>query len=47
VVFFGDTNAALWHPWSGQYEILQTESGDCVDVTGEQVWQAWQKLQAQ
>lgn len=44
VVFFGDTDAALWHPWSGEHEILQTDSGDCLDISVEQTWQAWQRL---
>lgn len=44
VVFFGDTNATLWHPWSGEYQIMQTASGECRDVSPETVWQAWQKL---
>lgn len=44
VVFFGDTNARLWHPWSGEYQIMQTASGECKDVTLETVWQAWLNL---
>ncbi|HEI8868677.1 glycosyltransferase family 9 protein [Serratia sp. AKBS12] len=44
VVFFGDTDKTSWHPWSGQYEILQTESGDCIDVPVEDVWQRIQAL---
>lgn len=44
VVFFGDTDKESWHPWSGQYRILQTESGDCVDVTVDEVWQEIQAL---
>ncbi|ANS45416.1 glycosyltransferase family 9 protein [Serratia inhibens] len=39
VVFFGDTNKESWHPWTGRYHILQTESGDCIDVTVDDVWQ--------
>lgn len=46
VVFFGDTNARLWHPWSGEYQIMQTASGECQDISPEAVWQAWQKLNA-
>jgi len=46
VVFFGDTNAAAWHPWSGQYAILQSASGDCADISVDEAWAAWQKLQA-
>lgn len=44
VVFFGDTDKASWHPWSGRYQILQTESGDCVDVLVDEVWQKIQEL---
>ncbi|ORM68172.1 glycosyltransferase family 9 protein [Pantoea rwandensis] len=44
VVFFGDTNASIWHPWSGKYQIMQTDSGECSDITLETVWQAWQQL---
>ncbi len=43
VVFFGDTDKESWHPWSGRYHILQTESGDCIDVLVEDVWK---KIQA-
>jgi ADP-heptose:LPS heptosyltransferase len=39
VVFFGDTDQESWHPWSGRYQILQSESGDCVDVAVDEVWQ--------
>ncbi|MEE4410867.1 MULTISPECIES: glycosyltransferase family 9 protein [unclassified Serratia (in: enterobacteria)] len=39
VVFFGDTDKESWHPWTGRYHILQTESGDCIDVTVDDVWQ--------
>jgi len=46
VVFFGDTNASLWHPWSGDYQIMQTASGECCDIPPETVWQAWQRLSA-
>lgn len=44
VVFFGDTKISLWHPWSGEYRIMQTTSGECRDVSLETVWQAWQQL---
>lgn len=44
VVFFGDTNAEHWRPWSGSYEILQTASGEAADISIEQAWQAWQRL---
>lgn len=41
VVLFGDTDKEAWHPWSGQYRILQTPSGECMDVTVDSVWQAF------
>ncbi|MFI8417855.1 glycosyltransferase family 9 protein [Serratia sp. NPDC078593] len=44
VVFFGDTDINIWHPWSGKYEILQTESGDCIDVSVEDVWEKIERL---
>lgn len=46
VVLFGDTDQKSWHPWSGQYQILQTSSGDCVDVTVDDVWQSLVRLNA-
>lgn len=39
VVFFGDTDQKSWRPWSGESQILQTSSGDCVDVSVDEVWQ--------
>ncbi|MFK8258813.1 glycosyltransferase family 9 protein [Erwinia sp. AnSW2-5] len=44
VVFFGDTCAEEWHPWTGEYDILQTESGDCIDISVDEVWK---KIQVQ
>lgn len=44
VVFFGDTDQKSWHPWSGEYQILQTSSGDCVDVSVDEVWQGLKRL---
>lgn len=38
VVFFGDTDKESWHPWSGRYHILQSGSGDCIDVSVDDVW---------
>lgn len=46
VVFFGDTNASVWHPWSGTYQIMQSATGECVDVSLDSVWNAWQQLSA-
>lgn len=39
VVFFGETSTDSWHPWTGEYRILQAESGNCADVSVEEVWQ--------
>lgn len=38
VVFFGDTDKESWRPWSGRYHILQSGSGDCIDVSVDDVW---------
>ncbi|KAB0551551.1 hypothetical protein F7Q90_17265 [Pantoea stewartii subsp. stewartii] len=43
-VFFGDKDAQAWHPWSGEYKIMQTLSGDCNELYPETVLQAWQEL---
>lgn len=40
VVFFGDTDSDAWHPWSGKYKIMQTPSGECMDVSVDEVWQS-------
>lgn len=44
VVFFGDTNKEAWHPWSGKYIIMQTPSGECDDVSVDEVWQSLQEI---
>lgn len=44
VVLFGDTDRKVWHPWSGRYQIMQTPSGECSDVSVEEVWQQLQTL---
>lgn len=41
VVLFGDTDIDAWHPWSGKYRILQTPSGECMDVSVGDVWQSF------
>ncbi len=45
VVFFGDTDALGWHPWSGEYKILQSPSGESNDFTPEYVIHAWRELE--
>lgn len=44
VVLFGDTDRKVWRPWSGQHDILQTPSGDCVDVSVDEVWHSLNRL---
>ena len=44
VVFFGDTDKASRHPWTGRHHILQSESGHCEDVSVDEVWQKMQAL---
>lgn len=44
VVLFGDTDSKVWHPWSGEYRIMQTPSGECADVSVDEVWQQLQSL---
>lgn len=46
VVFFGDTNKALWHPWTGEHVILQSPSGSSEDVTVEEVWEPLLRLRS-
>jgi len=40
VVFLGDTNKDAWHPWSGKYTIMQTPSGECMDISTDEVWES-------
>jgi ADP-heptose:LPS heptosyltransferase len=44
VVFFGDTDKEAWHPWSGQYKILQTPTGECMDITVDETWQSLSEI---
>ncbi|WP_456310762.1 glycosyltransferase family 9 protein [Serratia proteamaculans] len=46
VVLFSETRIEEWHPWSGQHHCLQAPSGDCVDVTVDDVWQSLVRLNA-
>lgn len=46
VVLFGDTDPQAWHPWSGEYRIMQTASGECADVSVDQVWTQLQSFSA-
>lgn len=44
VVFFGDTDQKVWHPWSGHHRIMQTPSGECAEVSVDDVWHQLQTL---
>jgi len=44
VVFFGDTDQKVWRPWSGHHRIMQTPSGECADVSVDEVWQQLEAL---
>lgn len=44
VVFFGDTDKEAWHPWSGEYRILQTPTGECMDITIDEAWQSLSEI---
>lgn len=46
VVLFSETRIDEWHPWSGQYYCLQAPTGDCADVTVDEVWQGLVRLNA-
>lgn len=46
VVLFGDTDQSVWHPWTGQHRIMQTPSGECADVSVDDVWHQFQTLRS-
>ena len=43
--FFGDSDAARWHPWGVPHRLLQPESRDAADISLEAALQAFQELQ--
>lgn len=45
VCFFGNSNTARWHPWGVTYELLQPASHDVADLTVDETFAAWQRLQ--
>jgi ADP-heptose:LPS heptosyltransferase len=45
--FFGDSDAARWHPWGVPYELLQPESRDVADISAAAALQAFRQLQRQ
>ncbi len=44
VCLFGNSTASRWHPWKVPYELLQPDSRDVVDITTEEVIEAFQRL---
>ena len=45
--FFGDSDAARWHPWGVPYRLLQPESRDVADVSVAAALQAFRELCSQ
>ena len=43
--FFGDSDAARWHPWGVPYRLLQPESRDVTDISVAAALQAFRELQ--
>ena len=46
VCFFGNSDATRWLPWAVPYELLQAPSQDVADLSVEQAFAAWQRLQS-
>ncbi|WP_018152505.1 glycosyltransferase family 9 protein [Leeia oryzae] len=44
VCFFGNSDAAVWHPWGVPYELLQKESRNVADISAEEALQAFERL---
>jgi heptosyltransferase III len=44
VCFFGNSDAARWHPWGVPYELLQPESRDVTDLSIEDAFSAYKLL---
>lgn len=44
--FFGDTNAARWHPWDVPHVVLQPPSRQAADVTVEEAYAGFARLAA-
>ena len=45
VCFFGNSDAARWHPWAVPYELCQPGSRNVADVTTDEACAAWLRLQ--
>lgn len=43
--FFGDSDAARWHPWGVPYRLLQPDSRDAADISLAAALQAFRELQ--
>jgi ADP-heptose:LPS heptosyltransferase len=43
--FFGDSDAARWHPWGVPYRLLQPDSRDAADISLAAALQAFRQLQ--
>ena len=43
--FFGDSDAARWHPWGVPYRLLQPDSRDAADISPAAALQAFRELQ--
>ncbi|WP_455814926.1 glycosyltransferase family 9 protein [Pseudomonas graminis] len=46
VVLFSETRIDEWHPWTGQHFCLQAPSGDCADISVDEVWHNLNRLNA-
>ncbi|MCX7140161.1 MAG: glycosyltransferase family 9 protein [Proteobacteria bacterium] len=44
--FFGDSDAARWHPWGVPYRLLQPESRDAADISLDAALRAFRELQS-
>lgn len=44
VCFFGNSDAARWHPWHVSHVLLQPESREAADISVEEALAAWQRL---
>lgn len=44
VVLFSETRIDEWHPWTGQHYCLQAPTGDCADISVDEVWHNLSRL---
>ena len=45
ICFFGNSNPARWHPWSVPYELLQPDSLDVSDISVDDAFKAYERLE--